>query len=257
MPETDNLMHHIKCAPGQLGKYVILPGDPGRVEKIAAFLENPHHIQTYREYTTWNGTLEGETVTVMSTGMGGPSTAIGVEELKKCGAEVLIRVGTCGAIDPTLVPGTLIIPTGAIRKSGTGREYVPVEYPAVPNFDLVMELNAAAKRLGYPSVNGIVECKDSYYGQHAPETMPCEDELRSKWKAWQRAGAIGSEMESDTLYLVAGIRRMKAATVLLLCRNREREALTGQTDTCWDTAHAIETAIEAIRSIIRKEKEGK
>ena len=126
MPETDNLMHHIKCAPGQLGKYVILPGDPGRVEKIAAFLENPHHVQTYREYTTWNGTLEGETVTVMSTGMGGPSTAIGVEELKKCGAEVLIRVGTCGAIDPTLVPGTLIIPTGAIRKSGTGREYVPV-----------------------------------------------------------------------------------------------------------------------------------
>ena len=180
-----------------------------------------------------------------------------MEELKKCGAEVLIRVGTCGAIDPTLVPGTLIIPTGAIRKSGTGREYVPVEYPAVPNFDLVMELNAAAKRLGYPSVNGIVECKDSYYGQHAPETMPCEDELRSKWKAWQRAGAIGSEMESDTLYLVAGIRRMKAATVLLLCRNREREALTGQTDTCWDTAHAIETAIEAIRSMIRKEKEGK
>ena len=250
----EELMHHIKCAPGQLGRYVILPGDPGRVEKIAAFLDNPHHVQTYREYTTWNGTLEGETVTVMSTGMGGPSTAIGVEELKKCGAEVLIRVGTCGGIDASLVPGTLIIPTGAIRKSGTGLEYVPVEYPAVPNFGLVMELNAAAERLGLPHANGIVECKDSYYGQHAPETMPAEDELRSKWKAWKRAGAIGSEMESDTLYLVAGIRRMKAATVLLLCCNREREDATGLTDTCWDTANAIQTAVEAIRSMILKEK---
>lgn len=144
--------------------------------------------------------------------------------------------------------------SAAIRKSGTGLEYVPVEYPAVPNFDLVMELNAAAERLGLPHANGIVECKDSYYGQHAPETMPVEDELRSKWKAWKRAGAIGSEMESDTLYLVAGIRRMKAATVLLLCRNREREDATGLTDTCWDTANAIQTAVEAIRSMILKEK---
>jgi len=131
---------------------------------------------------------------------------------------------------------------------------VPVENPAVPNFDLVMELNAAAKRLGLPYANGIVECKDSYYGQHAPETMPVEDELRSKWKAWKRAGAIGSEMESDTLYLVAGIRRMKAATVLLLCRNREREDATGLTNTCWDTSDAIRTAVEAIRSMILKEK---
>ena len=120
-----------------------------------------------------------------------------------------------------------------------------------------MELNAAAERLGLPHANGIVECKDSYYGQHAPETMPVEDELRSKWKAWKRAGAIGSEMESDTLYLVAGIRRMKAATVLLLCRNREREAATGLTDTCWDTANAIRTAVEAIRSMILKEKSKK
>ena len=150
MPETDNLMHHIKCAPGQLGKYVILPGDPGRVEKIAAFLENPHHVQTYREYTTWNGTLEGETVTVMSTGMGGPSTAIGVEELKKCGAEVLIRVGTCGAIDPTLVPGTSSSPPAPSARAAPAGSMCPWSTPAVPNFDLVMELNAAAKRLGYP-----------------------------------------------------------------------------------------------------------
>ena len=117
MAQHDELMHHIKCKPGDIGRYVILPGDPGRVEKIAAYLDNAHHVQTYREYTTWTGELEGEKVTVMSTGMGGPSTAIGVEELKMCGADTLIRVGTCGGIDPSLVPGTLIIPTGAIRKA--------------------------------------------------------------------------------------------------------------------------------------------
>lgn len=252
----DELMHHIKCKPGQLGRYVILPGDPGRVEKIAAYLDNPYHVQTYREYTTWNGTLDGELVTVMSTGMGGPSTAICIEELHKCGCDTLIRVGTCGGIQPETVPGTLIIPTGAIRKDGTGKEYVPVEYPAVPDYELVTALKTSAEKLGYPIAMGVAECKDSYYGQHAPETMPAEDELCSKWKAWKRAGAIASEMESSTLFIVAGIRRMRAATVLLLCRNREREAVTGLMDTEWDTSHAIETAIGAIRILIARDKQG-
>lgn len=257
MAGNDELMHHIKCKPGDIGRYVILPGDPGRVEKIAAYLDDAHHVQTYREYTTWTGYLDGEMVTVMSTGMGGPSTAIGVEELKKCGADTLIRVGTCGGIDPDIVPGTLIIPTGAIRKEGTGREYVPIEFPAVPNFDLVAALRAAADKLGYKHALGVVECKDSYYGQHDPESMPTEDELKSKWKAWQRAGAVGSEMESATLYVVASVRRMRAATVLLLCRNIEREKLTGLTDTDWETAHAIETAVEAIRMLIKQDKQKK
>ncbi len=255
MENDQALMHHIKCKVGDIGKYVILPGDPGRVEKIAAYLDNAEHIQTAREYTTWNGYVDGEKVTVMSTGMGGPSTAIGVEELKKCGAEYLIRVGTCGGIDPSLVPGTLIIPTGAIRKEGTGREYVPIEFPAVPDHELVSALKASAEALGYAHALGVVECKDSYYGQHAPETMPTEDELKSKWKAWQRAGAIASEMESATLYVVASVRRMKAATILLLCRNKERQKVTGLDDAVWDTAPAIETAIGAIRSLIKQDKE--
>lgn len=255
METTQHTMHHIKCAPGEIGRYVILPGDPGRVEKIAAYLDNPRYVQTYREYTTWNGELDGETVTVMSTGMGGPSTAIGIEELKMCGADTLIRVGTCGGVDPDLVPGTLIIPTGAIRKEGTGREYAPIEFPAVPNFEVVSALKNAAARLGHKTAMGVVECKDSYYGQHAPETMPTEDELRSKWKAWKRAGAIGSEMESATLFVVASVRRMRAATILLLCRNRERENDTGLTDTVWETGPAIETAVEAIRALIRADRE--
>lgn len=248
------LTHHIRCAEGDIGRYVILPGDPGRVEKIAAFLENPHHVQTYREYTIWNGTLEGETVTVMSTGMGGPSTAIGIEELKKCGADTLIRVGTCGGIDPEVVPGTMIIPTGAIRKEGTTREYVPIEYPAVPDFELVCALRQAAQQLDIPHALGVSESKDSYYGQHSPESMPAGEELLFKWKAWQMAGAIASEMECAALFVVAGVRRMRAGAVLHLCRNTEREKATGIVDTDFNTENAVRTAVEAIRILIRQDK---
>lgn len=249
------LMHHIHLGVGDPGRYVILPGDPGRVEKIAAFLDDAHYVQTYREYTTWTGTLDGEKVSVMSTGMGGPSTAIGIEELKKCGADTLIRVGTCGGIDPEIAPGTVIIPTGAIRKEGTTREYVPIEYPAVPDYTVVMALKAAAQKLGYAHALGVSESKDSYYGQHSPETMPVGDELLEKWKAWKMAGAVASEMECAALFVVSGVRRMRAGAVLNLCRNVEREKATGLTDTYWDTTLAINTAVEAIRIMIRNDRE--
>ncbi|MBR1822307.1 MAG: uridine phosphorylase [Clostridia bacterium] len=248
------LMHHIRCGVGDIGRYVILPGDPGRVEKIAAHLDGARHVNTYREYTTWTGTLEGEPVTVMSTGMGGPSTAIGIEELKKCGADTLIRVGTCGGIDPSIVPGTLIIPTGAIRKEGTTREYVPIEYPAVPNFDVVLALRQAAANLGLPSVVGVSESKDSYYGQHSPDSMPVGDMLLAKWKAWQMAGAVASEMECAALFVVAGVRRMRAGAVLHLCRNIEREKSEGIFETDWETENAIRAAVEAIRILIHQDR---
>lgn len=199
--------------------------------------------------------MEGETVTVISTGIGGPSTAIAVEELNKLGAEYLIRVGTCGGIDPKIVPGTLIISTGAIRKEGTTREYAPIEYPAVPDFSLTRRLEDAAAKLGYPYVMGVTESKDSYYGQHSPETMPVANELLNKWEAWKQCGAVASEMEAATLFIVSSIRKMKAAAIFLLCRNLERDALYGLPETEErDTAHAIQTSIEAIRSLILEEK---
>ncbi len=255
MNNENELMHHIKCKVGDVGRYVLLPGDPGRVPKIAAYLDDAAHVQTNREYEVWTGYLDGEKVSVMSTGMGGPSAAIGMEELKMIGADTFIRIGTCGGIDPSLVPGSLIIPTGAIRKDGTGREYAPVEFPAVPNFDLVCALKNAAEKLGYSHALGVVECKDSYYGQHAPERMPVKYELLQKWEAWKMAGALGSEMESSTLFVVASVLRVRCATVLLLARNREREdSLNTGLVRVTDTAPAIETAIEALRSIIRADK---
>lgn len=248
-------MHHIKCKKGDVGKYVLLPGDPGRVAKIAASLDDAKHIQTNREYEVWTGSLEGVKVSVMSTGMGGPSAAIGLEELNMIGAHTFIRIGTCGGIDPDLEPGTLIIPIGAIRKDGTGREYVPIEFPAVPNFDLVLALKTAADQLGNKSAMGVVECKDSYYGQHDPKRMPAKHELMQMWEAWKMAGAIGSEMESSALFIVSSVLRVRCASILLLCRNREREDLmnTGLVRVT-EISTAIETAIEALRTLIRKEK---
>lgn len=253
---NDNeLMHHIKCKEGDVGKYVLLPGDPGRVAKIAAYLDDAKHVQTNREYEIWTGYLEGEKVSVMSTGMGGPSAAIGIEELNMIGAHTFIRIGTCGGIDPDIEPGTLIIPTGAIRKDGTSTEYVPVEFPAVPNFELVTALKAAADRLGHNNTLGVVECKDSFYGQHAPERMPVKYELQQKWQAWKMAGAIGSEMESSTLFVVASVLRVRCASILLLLRNKEREESYNTGIVCVnEMSPAIETAIEALRSAIKRDR---
>jgi uridine phosphorylase len=252
---AEQLTHHLKCAMGDVGKYVILPGDPGRVPKIAAYLNNAVHINTYREYVTYTGTLEGVKVSVTSTGIGGPSASIAMEELVQLGADTFIRVGTCGGIDSSLLPGDLIIPTGAIRKDGTGREYIPIEFPAVADHGLVCELDEAATRLRNCHHLGVVECKDSYYSQHDPDRMPVSYELHQKWEAWKKAGALGSEMESATLYIVASTLRVRCATVLLLCRNLEREAfLKAGEVSVWDTTPAIETAIEAMRSLIKKDK---
>ena len=255
MTNERELMHHIKCKVGDVGEYVLLPGDPGRVAKIAAFLDDARHVQTNREYEVWTGSLEGVKVSVMSTGMGGPSAAIGLEELHMIGAHTFIRIGTCGGIDPDIEPGTLIIPTGAIRKDGTGREYIPIEFPAVPNFDLVCALKSAADKLGNRHAVGVVECKDSYYGQHDPERMPAKHELLQMWEAWKMAGAIGSEMESSTLFIVSSVLRVRCASILLLCRNREREdAMETGLVRVTDITAAIETAVEALRTVIRNEK---
>ncbi|MCI8650256.1 MAG: uridine phosphorylase [Anaerotruncus sp.] len=248
------LMYHIHCKKGDIGRYVILPGDPGRVEKIAAYLDQAKHVATHREYTTWTGSLAGEPVSVCSTGIGGPSAAIAMEELIRCGADTFIRVGTCGGLDPSMVPGELILPSGAIRKEGTGREYVPIEFPAVANYQLLSALDAAATRLGLTHHIGVVECKDSFYGQHDPGSMPVGDELKFKWNAWKMAGAIGSEMESATLFLVASVRRVRVATVLLLCNNQERALQTGKVETDFNTEPAIQTAVEALRTVILQDR---
>lgn len=235
-------------------KYAILPGDPGRVAKIANKMKNPKKLAVNREYTSYLGEIEGEKVLVMSTGMGGPSTAIAVEELSLIGIENLIRVGTSGAMQLNINAGDIVIATSAIRQEGTSKEYVPIEYPAVADFELTNALKKAADELGYTNHLGTVHCKDSFYGQHSPEKMPVSYELENKWNAWIKAGALCSEMETASLYIVSSVLKLKAAAVLSVIWNQEQEKRGISNKTDFDVDKEINVAIRAIQNLIKESK---
>ena len=245
--------YHVDFDDSHGAKYAILPGDPGRVEKIASRLDNPRFFHQNREYTTWLGELSGRTVMVISTGMGGPSTAICVEELYKTGVRDFIRVGTCGGMALPVMGGDLVIATGAVRMEGTTKEYVPVEFPAVANLDITNALVEAAKRRNQKWHAGIVQCKDSFYGQHSPDRMPSGFELKNKWDAWIKAGSLASEMESSTLYIVCQILGARAGCVLNVVWNQEREKAGMSNPHHHDTEGAIGCAVEAARILIERE----
>ncbi|MCL1982278.1 MAG: uridine phosphorylase [Clostridiales bacterium] len=243
-------MYHIGINDSYGAKTALLPGDPGRVETIASKLENPRFCGKNREYTTWAGELGGETVMVMSTGMGGPSTAICVEELFKIGIRDFIRVGTCGGMDMGVRGGDVVVATGAIRMDGTSKEYVPVEFPAVAHLDVSNALVAAAREKGYDYHAGIVQCKDSFYGQHDPDRMPAGYELESKWRAWIKARCLASEMESATLFIVCQILGARAGCVLSAVWNQERANAGLDNPECHDPSRAVEVAVRAAEMLI-------
>ena len=181
-------------------------------------------------------------------------TAIAMEELVRCGAEVFIRVGTCGGIQTDVKSGDLVIATGAIRMEGTSREYAPIEFPAVADYHIVQKLEMAAKANGYPCHIGVVQCKDSFYGQHEPEKMPVSYELTQKWEAWKRLGCLASEMESAALFVVASYLHVRIGSVFLVVANQEREKLHLENPVAHDTQAAIKTAVDAIRCMIKDTK---
>lgn len=252
--ENKETMYHIGLSKNDIkgAKYAILPGDPGRVPKIAKLLDNAIQIGINREYTSYLGQIEGKNVLVMSTGMGGPSTAIAVEELAQIGIENLIRVGTCGGMQIDVSAGDIVIAQAAIRQEGTSKEYTPIEYPAVADLDLTLALREAAKELGYKNHTGVVQCKDSFYGQHSPERMPVSYELENKWNAWIKAGALASEMETASLYIVSSVLRLKAAAVLSVVWNQERERIGLPQETVLDVEKEIKVVIKAISNIIKR-----
>lgn len=245
-------MYHIGLNVADLegAKYAILPGDPARVSKIAGYLKNPKPIAVKREYTSYLGEINNEKILVISTGMGGPSTAICVEELAKLGIQNLIRVGTSGGMQLNVSAGDLVIASSAIRQEGTSREYVPIEFPAVADFDLVCALNNAAKELEYTAHTGVVHCKDSFYGQHSPERMPVAYELENKWQAWIKAGALCSEMETASLYTVSSTLRLKAVAILLVIWNQEREKRGLAQEQNFDNDKQIKVVIKALENLI-------
>ncbi|MCF0136306.1 MAG: uridine phosphorylase [Lachnospiraceae bacterium] len=251
--EGAGTQYHIGLKPGDVGRYVILPGDPKRCSKIAAHFENPVLVGDSREFVTYTGTLEGEKVSVCSTGIGGPSASIALEELANIGADTFIRVGTCGGMDPEVKGGDTVIATGAIRMEGTSREYAPVEYPAVADLDVTNALVGAARRLQVPYHAGVVQCKDSFYGQHQPEKHPVSYELTDKWEAWLRMGCKASEMESAALFIVGAYRRVRVGSCFLCVANQERARAGLPNVQVHDTETAITVAIEALRGMIREQ----
>ena len=236
---------HIRCVEGDVGRYVILPGDPGRCEKIAALFDDAHFVSQNREYTIYTGTLLGEKVSVCSTGIGGPSASIAMEELHNIGADTFIRVGTCGGIDLDVRSGDVVIATGAVRFEHTSREYAPIEYPAVANFEVTTALVQAARTLGKRTQVGVVQCKDSFYGQHSPARMPVSYELLNKWEAWKRLHVKASEMESAALFVVADVLNCRCGSCFHVIWNQEREAAGLDQDMNEDTTSAVTVGVEA------------
>ena len=237
----DGRQYHIHCKKGEIGKYVLVPGDPFRTDTIAKHLTDPRLVAHNREHKTWSGYLNGELVSVTSTGMGGPSTAIAVEELIHCGAEVFIRVGTCGRICPESYNEQLegVVITGAIRDEGTTLHYIPIEYPAIADREVTNALVEAAKELGYPFAEGIAQSKDAFYGQTDPDGMPDAPRLHERWACWEKAGVMASEMEASTLFVVSSIRGKKAGAIMAYGEMND---------------HTIEIACKAIEKLIEKDR---
>jgi len=258
MINKTDLQYHINCRPGDVGKYCILPGDPGRCEQIAKYFDSPYHLTQNREYNIFCGKLCDEDVCVCSTGIGGPSTAIAVEELCACGVHTFIRIGTCGGISLDVIADHVVIATGAVRQEGTSHEYAPPEFPAVPNFDVLCALVEAAKESTSLYHTGIVQCKDSFYGQHSPSRMPVAAQLLEKWEAWKRLGVLASEMESAALFTVGAALKVRTGSVFHVVWNQERinAGLDKEEKIEFhDTDKAIKIAIQAIKKLILSDRQ--
>lgn len=253
--EDASKQYHIQVGQGEVGRYVILPGDPKRCAKIAKYFDEPQLVADNREYVTYTGYLDGVKVSVTSTGIGGPSASIAMEELVRCGADTFIRIGTCGGMQVDVKSGDVVIATGAVRMEGTSKEYAPIEFPAVANLDITNSLVATAKEKGIPYHTGVVQCKDSFYGQHEPEVKPVSYELMNKWEAWKRMGCLASEMESAALFIVGSYLRVRVGSCFLVVANQEREALGLPNPVAHDTELAIQVAVEALRKLINEEKQ--
>ena len=251
------MQFHIHCKEGDVGRYCFLPGDPGRCEAIANHFDNPVHIGMNREYNIYTGTLLGEKVSVCSTGIGGPSAAIAMEELAAIGADTFIRVGTTGGIALDVIPGDVVVATGSIRFEHTSLEYAPIEFPAVADFDITCALKQASEELGFRTHVGIVQCKDAFYGQHAPEKSPVSYELLQKWESWKRLGVKSSEMESSALFVVAAALGVRCGSCFHVVWNQEREKLGMAMPMTEDTSGAIKVGIEALKKLIVADKQKK
>ena len=194
----------IRCKPGDIAPNVLLPGDPERARWISTFFDDAREVGRNREYWTYTGTFQGLPISVMSTGIGCPGAAMGIEELIKLGAQNLIRVGTCGSIQDDIRPGDLVIATGAVRDEGLSKELVPVQFPAVSDIDITLALRKAAQASGHPFHMGLYRTGDAFYGLDAEKTFGI----------WKRSGVKIFEQEAAALFVIASLRGVRAGAIV-------------------------------------------
>jgi len=244
--------YHIALERGDAGRYVLLPGDPGRSAKIAAYFDDARQVASNREYTTYTGTLLGEQVSVTSTGIGAPSTAIAVEELAAIGADTLVRVGTAGAIQSGLRGGSLVVAQGAVRDEGTTPQYVPLSYPAIADRAVVDALYQAATGLGHEARVGIVRSGDALYADLTPAAMPLNALFKERPDVmWARANVLCAEMEAAALFVVSSIRGLRAGCVLSVVNATGEGEISSATPSL---DPLIATAVEALRILIQRDR---
>lgn len=247
-------MLHVALSEDQISKYVFVPGSPERVSRIAAYLDDAKKIAQNREHTTYEGYIDGVRVLVTSTGMGGPSAVICLEELSKLGADTFIRIGTCASVSPKVERGDIVIPNGAVRMEGTSSHFLPMEYPAVPDYFLVRKLEQAAIDLGYRYNVGVSITKDSFYTQIEPETRPNGQELKFRWDSYEKGGATSTSMECAPLFIAGGSLGLRVATVMVSAtnyKNYDNDNKVYPTDT---EKLAIITGIEGMKKVIEEDR---
>jgi len=246
---------HLGLHPDQVGRYVFIPGSVERVEKIASLLDNARFIARHREFYTYTGELEGVPVSVTSTGIGGPSTSIAMEELYGCGAHTMVRIGSCASASPESRIGDVIIPKGAIRMEGTGNYYLPMEFPAVPSYPLFTAFRDAAVESGLPFNTGLTITKDSFYTEVEPETKPVFPLLSYQWQAYRKGGATNTSMECALIFLIGASLGIRTASVMICATNFEAYS-NDDKDYPRDWEYrAIQVGIEGMRKIIRADLE--
>jgi uridine phosphorylase len=248
---TDEKKYHTGLTRADVGDYVLVPGDPFRTPLIAKHLDGAKEVAFSREYRTFTGTVDGIPVSTMSTGMGGPSVAIGVEELRELGVHTVLRVGTCGALQPGVKMGDLVIALAAVRSEGTSDGYVPREYPAVASLDMVNALVEAADAAKAPYHVGLMRSVDALYSDLVPAQMPRPD-LKAELEMWTKAGVIGNDMEASTLFVVSRIRGMRAGTICL-CVDEVGAGEIHHLDPSY-MDRMLKVAVDAIRLLIKRDK---
>lgn len=249
MPEERK--YHVGLAQGEVGQYVLIPGDPFRTALIARYFDGAEEKAFSREYRTFTGTVDGVAVSSTSSGIGGPSAAIAVEELSELGTHTFLRVGTCGAAQPGIRMGDLVIATGAVRTEGTPDAYVPKAFPAIAHPHVVQAAVEAAEEAGAPYHLGIIRSVDALYSDLVPGRMPRREELELELEVYKRAGVVANDMESSTIMIVSSLRGLRAG-VILLCVDELGAGEIHHLDPSY-MDRMLRVAVDAIRRLVRRD----